>query len=457
MRLTLYILILLEIVCRYYLLGKNSNSRLQTLLLSGLIQSLMIYPILFSNLIELKKRGLEYLGAPFETNIAILFPTIIALIMILWGGHVRKWNFKDVKFPVIALSLVFLYSYITPLNHSLDATSIALLLFLQVLFVVVVCKTFLSEKQVMCALYDAFTIIVLVEFFVCFSYVVLHVDTLQGFFKVDIDETEWIREGTSVRRAYGTTIQPNRLGGLASYLLVFFVSCTLFNYKRTLSLVMILLDLIVVIFSQSRSALMASIISSVLLYLLISTKRGKLKFQKLMVSLLLFAILLIGLFSLGIVGDMVFKSDVGDMREARGSHYILGWLILQKSNFMGVGLNSHVLYMYEELNIGSFADFLLTRAIHSVHLTIFVETGIVGFIAWLYYLVSRVYKTIKIRLNEMNIPILWFTFTGMLFIVIVHGFTDYLYLHYQYIMILSLCGSFISTKTFSLVKHKYLF
>lgn len=442
MRLILFLLISLEIVIRYHFSNRHRDYNLQILLFSAIIQSLMIYPIIGESLFVINERGIDYFGAPFERNIAILFPSVIALSFLTFKRR-NNWRIKEIIFPTVVIVLFLLYSYLTPFNYSYNATNIVLLLFAQIFLVIYICKSYLTTDQMLRGFFDGLVIVILIEFLISVSFSLLKIDFFQLLFEQNLDEAGAdLRTGSFIRRSIGTFGQPNRLGGFCALSFVFFLSCRLFNYKKQKSLIFALICFVTIVLSQSRSSLLATVCSSIIMFLFYLNKRRQLSFARLIRFLVLLLIIGMFLLNMDFVTNMFFQSDVNEMEEARGFHYMLGFAAIQKTHYWGVGLNSHVYYMYNELFRLNFGEFYYTRAIHSFHMCILVETGILGFLMWLYYCITRIKIIIVTPFVWMENPILWFSFLGMLLIVIIHGVTDNVYFHYQHLMILLLIGSF---------------
>ena len=86
------------------------------------------------------------------------------------------------------------------------------------------------------------------------------------------------------------------------------------------------------------------------------------------------------------------------------------------------------------------------QPIHNIHLIIFVELGLIGFLGWVYYIISRIRRFLKTPLGNMNSPIVWYSFLGMLIIASVHGMAEWVYLHAQYQFIFMMFGTMYSSK-----------
>lgn len=426
-------------VGRYFASHVRNLRTAKFYLLSMLIQSLAVYPLLIQTMRtrELTKH-LDF-SCPYESYTGLYFPTVIAFVILIISHNRLKWKWSEVAFPLLFFSFGFLYSYLTPYNQSRYATSMALLVVLQIFFVVYVIKTYIPSKLIVKCLYDGFFVIVLLNAFISITYVLMHIDFIQNLF---INFEGSIREGATYRRAYGTTNQPNRLGALCALISMFFLSCYCFGYKKRLSLCLIGTAFVIILLSQSRSAFSASLFASAFVYIILQYKGNKLNMSKLVLySITLF--LCYFLFSdLTIVQEMFNKnSNVGDMQEARMGHYALGWMCVEESQYMGVGINDNTHYLYYAIKNFGYETWLYMHSIHSVHMGILAELGVVGVILWLYFILSRYLRIITTPINKIHNPIICFSFMGMLTVVVLHGFSDNVYMHYQYLLIMFIMGA----------------
>ena len=420
---------------------KHNSEAKKFYILSGIVQLLMVYPVIFGDLMMVTQGSEEYMGAPFETRTGLLVPTLLAFALYCVNNKRQHWNFKEIKFPFIVITLAFVYSYLNPYNLAPYATTLALVVFCQILIVILAIKFTMTADETFKAIYDGYTFFILVELVVSVTYV-LGIDFLQSYFTPDLKDIEYVRDGMGIRRAYGTTIQPNRLGGLCGFIFVFFYSCLLCKYQKNKSKILSVISFFVLMLSQSRSAIMATFVASLILYFTIGYKQKRINKR----SIFLWGFIG-GVFLITILGIIIFqgfqKSDTDEQVDNRLIHYAMGFVTLQETKYLGVGLNSHVFYLYENFKGISTTDigFFFTRAIHSFHLCILVEVGICGFLLWLYYAFSRIFKFLVAPLFKMGNPAICLSFAGMLIMIIVHGFSDNLYFHYQQMTLLMLFGS----------------
>ena len=407
-------------------------------LLSMLIQSLAVYPLLIQTMRtkELAKH-LDF-SCPYESYTGLYFPTIIALIILIISYKKEKWNWSEVFFPLIFFSLGFVYSYLTPYNQSKYATTMALLVIIQIFFVVYVVKSYIPSRLLIKCVYDGFCIIIILNAFISITYVLLHIDFIQNLF---INFEGNIREGATYRRAYGTTNQPNRLGALCSLISMFFLSCYCFDFRRKLSICLFCVSCVTVLLSQSRSAFSALTVSSVFLFLLLQYKRNEMQVSRFIFYTFLLSFGYFLFSDLAIIQEMFFNSNVGEMQDARMGHYALGWMCVEDSNYMGVGINANTHYLAYAIKNYGFENWLYMHSIHSVHMGIMAELGLGGIILWAFYVMSRYARIVVTPIRKIESPIICYSFLGMLTIIVLHGFSDNVYMHYQYLLIACIFGA----------------
>lgn len=432
-------------IIRFFLSGRGTTQMLQLYLFSSCIQSLMIYPVIAFNVALPEAIQKMSFNAPFENFTGLLYPTFISCLIFIVSNSRYTMKWKSIMFPLVVIAAGLLYSFITPYNVSYTASFICFLIFCQILIVVYVVKTCIPNDILLKAIFDGLTIIIVIEFVISVTYVFLGIDYLQSLFYSTTENTgEIIREGSSYRFAMGTTIQHNRLGGLCAYIAVFFLSCRLFNYKKTRSLYLFVISISVLIMSQSRSAILATLAAIFVEYFMFLYKRERLSLTRLVFFMITFVIALLLLININLVNEMFFNSNVDEMADVRQIHYAMGWIILNQNHFMGCGMNSNTHFMYYTMTLRGYGSWLYMHSIHNIHIVIAVELGVLGFLTWVYYMVSRILRFLYTPIKNMNNPIFWFTFVGMLIILLIHGMADFVQTRYQYLMLLILFGAMYS-------------
>ena len=440
------ILIFFLALLRFYWSKDFSNKNLSFHLLSSMIQSMMVLPIiLFQVKIPEREKGWLDFNTSYETSMGILYTTIVALVILLLRKEMNFWRFSSIKYGFLYFVIAFTYSYLTPINFYKEAVTIALMMMSQILIAVYVCRKCFTVETFLRASYDAFKIIIIVEFVISFTYVVLDIDWLQKIFYDDADNVfASLREGTQFRMAAGTTMQHNRLGALCAFICIFYWACVLCNYNRKNSWLLFSLSFFVLVLSESRGAILGSLFTIVILFLFKQQKLHLLSLRKVLISSFCISVLCLLFFSLGIVQDMFFNSNSDEMQDYRLIHYLMAYDIINENKAWGCGINSVTYSLFRLPSYGS--DFFNNQPIHNIHLIIFVELGLIGFLGWVYYIISRIRRFLKTPLGNMNSPIVWYSFLGMLIIASVHGMAEWVYLHAQYQFIFMMFGTMYSSK-----------
>ena len=130
-------------------------------------------------------------------------------------------------------------------------------------------------------------------------------------------------------------------------------------------------------------------------------------------------------------GEVFIKSDADTQLSSRMIHILLGFELWQKSELIGIGINSHVLYLQKKLaytNLGNFQelDFFLSNPIHNIHIIVLVETGLIGIFTWLYLFFFKLKQTFKqTYLKFLPFRILNISAFSVLLIVFFYGFTGW--------------------------------
>ncbi|MDB5011270.1 MAG: O-antigen ligase family protein, partial [Mucilaginibacter sp.] len=90
------------------------------------------------------------------------------------------------------------------------------------------------------------------------------------------------------------------------------------------------------------------------------------------------------------------------------------------------GINTHVEFvnrivsLYREIH----NEFLTINPIHNTHIIILAETGILGFILWIFFILSSIVQAKK-NLSVNNNVIFSLTMIGLLITYVIYGFTDW--------------------------------
>ena len=330
----------------------------------------------------------------FGSSININISLIIIAILILFGFY--KFNFKSFTFKEnkwLYVLLVFcVISYFNPYNIIPISIFPLLAYLLQFFLLFKFIASNFSKDTILKGTFDGLLVLTAINLLLTVCFPILSMDWAATFIygKITLINAER-REGFPA--AAGMFVHPVPLGIFTLIPIAFFTSCYLKSYKsKNLSTILILVNLFICFFTFSRTSYLSVIISIVIL-LIIYYKRGKVLLPKKAVT---FAALCLGglvvlYVYLALFGNLMLFKNADQMLSFREVHWNLAYKVWQQSVLIGVGLNSNVYFIQHRDLISNGSDTVaaLNYAIHNVHLTVLAETGLVGLIVWVYFLVVK--------------------------------------------------------------------
>src|SRR3989344_5595979 len=252
-----------------------------------------------------------------------------------------------------------------------------------------------------------------------------------------------------VLRPYGTFSHPNVL---AAYLIIG-MTMVLFNLKfqifnqflmtRLKNIVLglsIVIGSIAIFLTMSRVAIILWIF--ILGYFVACYLKNNIK-NKFTIYYLIFAIFIIGsIFLLSPIHNRFTSFSFYDESIAIRKELVFDSLIMIKEHLLfGVGINNFLINLpyYQKINTGSFFTYL--QPVHNIFLLMASETGIAGFIIFVWFII----KTLNNILKKNKFSIFNFQFS-ILIIVIILGFFDHYFLTLQqgqllFFLVLGFCWS----------------
>jgi O-antigen ligase len=120
-------------------------------------------------------------------------------------------------------------------------------------------------------------------------------------------------------------------------------------------------------------------------------------------------------------------------------HYYCGYEIFQDHPLVGVGMNTHLVYLYENSSAIIFEqvfdatdiwqpeEFMFNNPIHNIWIIMIVELGIIGFLpilAFVIWYIATFKRRIRHSLNRYY-NILNISGLGVIFCWLIHGNSDY--------------------------------
>lgn len=411
-----------------WLISKKHNKESNFLLVSLFIQ---IVPFAYGKAIYTFLEGQKIdqvnnvILGPFGNSVRIEAPLVFAILLMLLGFTHLRFKAFDIKTNLWFYLLIILciITFINP-NSQFNLSFLPLIsLISQVLLLFKVIEWNFSRREIITGLYDGLKIVSLIQFVLTVFYPLLGIEAAASIFRGE-EALEWAQRRASAS-AIGTFGHPGTLALFSLLSAVFFTSCYLNKYEQKISKYMIMANLFVIFFTLSRTTYLCTF--GILLLLLVVKTQGKglFRIKNLVIFVITFSIILFILY-LTPLSNMFLESDANDQFENRFAHWVLGYQMWSKSKFIGVGINSHVYYMINKLFItidSPIVAFLIRSPIHNIHMIVLAETGILGFLSWLYFYISRLAKYSKHCTGENSINnILNLSFVGILCSFFLYGF-----------------------------------
>ncbi len=313
----------------------------------------------------------------------------LSLVLIWIVAHDKSWRIRQ---PNIWLLIVFTayagFTLVNPYNMSRTATIVEVFYLLSFAVFMYLFANSFNVKNVVNGIFMGLAATAILHFLLAILYPVLGMEAAMKLFDDEAANRNDDRMG-----AVGTMGHPNVLGTYASYYFNFFIACFVTAYKRRTSGMLAVLSFLVIILSASRSALMASVVSLVLIVVCYVYRRYKL----LSLQSVLKGIIPLGIFiALLLYGPLSFLfSDVDNLDEmttSRLMHYYCGYEIFQDHPLVGVGMNSHLIYLGENSSAVIFEqvfdmtdlwqpeEFMFNNPIHNIWIIMITELGLIGFL-----------------------------------------------------------------------------
>lgn len=218
-------------------------------------------------------------------------------------------------------------------------------------------------------------------------------------------------------RAYGTFSHPNVLGGFLVVCLMFSLLIYFFHSSgrlKVISLAFGILIFVAVLFSFSRSAILAFLLSYALLYIYLLSKKRFWEATKVLSYLALVFILLFSLYQ----SLFITRLEASEELEVNSVQLRFDSIDTSKDiigdNFMfGVGIGNYT-YVLANNNPGLMA--WQYQPVHNIFLMVFSELGIIGFMIFSLLCVSLFsFSVYNIKSNPIGVSLLVIVFTIGLF------------------------------------------
>ena len=383
-------------------------------------------------LIELDRYYVDgVFGFKYRLEVYMLITPIFFIVL----SKRMKWHSMRIPwYVVLALTVFAAVNIFNPSNVISSSTILAIAqIFSYLLFLYIVCSC-VNIDTLLKGIYEGLVYTTLLQLILTICYPILGITAV----------VELFREGVSIRAAErpgapGTFNHPNALGGYMAITVAFFAICYMMGFRKQKSLTWGLIAFFVLIFTFSRTALLATIGTTILLVLIYRTRESSIFTIKNIFTLILPMLLLASaLIFLTPIKNSFIGSNMDEMMLARMMHYYCGYEIIQEHPFFGLGLNTHLEYIRRNISFGAtFGDinkifwraeeFMGSNPIHNVPLILLSELGIIGTLPIVYYIIRQFLK-IKSRLrgdyNE-SYKIMALYAVALISYILIHGMADW--------------------------------
>lgn len=416
-----YLTLLIFIISVFRIIKSTDKNKQRELFVSFAIQILSL-GLGFQIISILDWTRVDGVIAAFGPNVRVEFVTFASLFLILAGyNKIDKIKIEN-KFLFFLILLLIAISFLNPLNISKVAIWSPISYYFQIWFLLHLIKSNFNITTIFKGIYDSFFVMSIIQLVLSICYPVLGMSFVGELFQGNL-EFSLRREG--VVSAMGTYGHPSSLAMVSLTYSLFFISCYWNNYKRKLSLYLFIANIFVVYLTYSRTTYLIAFFIFIVAYNLHKSQLFK---TKNIISLVAAVFILFVVINFTSVGDMFLKSDSEQQFYNRTTHWFLGFELWRRSELIGLGINTHVLYMQDKLTstkIGGFEElkFFLSNPIHNIHIIVLVETGLAGLFSWFYFFAYKLKKTYRrAQLEFKPLKILNITTFSVLVFVFIYGF-----------------------------------
>ena len=362
-----------------------------------------------------------------------IFMIIIPFSFIILSRRMQ-WKFLPIPWYTVLFIVLFCgINIFNPNNMAVGSTAIALIqLICYIIFLYLICSCIPLDVLIK-GMYEGFIYTTILQSILTLCYPILGITQV----------IELFHEGVSIRAeerpgAPGTFAHPNVLGGYMAYIVSFFTACYILGYQKRKSLIFGLLAFFVLIFTFSRSALLATIIAIIIMILILATKNSSIFsikniFTRILPSLVAAAALIF----LTPIKNSFIGSNMDEMMIARLMHYYCGFETIVDHPIIGVGLNAHLEYIRTHINPRVFAlfnqlawrpeQFIFSNPIHNIFLIFLTEFGILGTLPIIYFIGHKFHKIKSILREKTSVEyqIAELFSIGLLCCLLIHGMSDW--------------------------------
>lgn len=379
--------------------------------------------------------GMDRLAGPLGLSFKFGYIQVSLLSAIIlsksWKLKIGNSFFSHKR--ILLLLLLLFVAIVNPKNQCYQTSLIGVYsLFSIFLFLFIVNNSF-NFRNVGKAFWDGIVFVSLLQFVLSLCFPVLDIYFVTRVFHDNVGRVDMVQELAHRVGAVGTFDHPGKLGLYMSVNTLVFFSFFLLGIRRSFSGFMLVVSLVVVLLTVSRTSVLFVLVAIFLLYFI--NRFPRLNFLSpflLMGSLTVIVGLAVVVFYIVPLDQFVIDANVLQMVDARLAHFRMGIEIFKNSPLIGVGVNSHLAYAREFISeevigAGLSEDFAFSNPIHNIHLIVLVELGLLGLILWgrFVFFEFRVFRENFLIIEERYAKALNLAGIGVLFIFITYGMTGW--------------------------------
>ena len=364
------------------------------------------------------------------TILVIYTPVLLSLLVLLFFyKKKRHYLIGQDRWVHYIFFLLFFSLVLNPNNNSKFTTIIFVSTFLSYIILFYRLFAVLSNEEIVNGLYEGITFLCCLQFVLAIMFPVLNQSFVTKLFHEGAEE--WSTRLGTRTGAVGVFQHP---GNLALFIMLassFLLSCYYLNFLKSKTLFLISINTITLFLTYSRTSYLGYCITLFAIYFVYTNRNKKNFFVATIFKFVIPAIIfVIWLIYYSPFSDIFLKTDADEQVSARLIHFVMAMKAFTYSPIYGVGLNTHLDFFERHgylirglTNINFFTE----NPIHNIHLIILVETGLIGFIPWIYLIFNSVAKSVRaIRITDnLHINIMILAFIGMVISISFYGMTGW--------------------------------
>ncbi|MDB4925322.1 MAG: O-antigen ligase family protein [Mucilaginibacter sp.] len=361
----------------------------------------------------------------FTSKIFLTIPLIVSIYLLIIKKNQGVFQFYKNEKWIYWVLLLILISICNPYNYAVLATVAFAIVFLSYILFFKLIYNYLGPADIVKGVFSSFMFLCILQFTLAILYPLLGVSFVTTIFQAGGEQ--WATRIGTRAGAIGVFVTPANLGLFTTIASGFFFASYLGNYQKKISLIFLFVNVITIILTYSRTSYITLVFVLFLMFFIYkNAKKPLFSFRSVLFGIVPALLVVYWIVFLSPLSAIFLKTDADQMYEARLDHWVMGMEIFKMSPIIGVGINTHVEFVNHAINLYKVVhnEFLTTNPIHNTHLIILTETGVIGFLFWVIFLVTSVVKA-KQNIAVNNNVVFSLAQIGLIITLVIYGFTDW--------------------------------